>query len=546
MKNVKKIIVVDDEKYYGGDFKDFDLVFIKNTKTYFLDICKRFVNLSAIIIDVNVDFEERVNFIKEIRNDNLLNKMPLFVTTDKELGDEEIELLDLGVIDVIKKPFSKVVSKKINNVIDVSENEIEKLIGINNTSSLYKYIHYVISGNQHKKYSIIMVDIYKFRVINDIYGPEKADEILVKLASEIERVNKKYNGICGHSYADQFIMAVSEYDESFEKELKEIEANINKSLDKIRISLKAGVYDVEDPNMPVITMCARAKFALNEIKDRFDIRVAKYDEALKAAISKENKILSDMKMGINEGQFKVYYQPKYDVLCEKTVGAEALVRWVHPEYGMISPADFIPIFEKNGFITEVDLCVWEECCKFLQKRKNEGKEIIPISVNVSRLDMVADGLVDKVCELVDRYGIEHKYFHLEITETAYANDPEKLNRVLEEFKSRGFVIEIDDFGSGHSSLSILSEMPTDILKLDMKFLNSKQDVHIRNKILYSVVKLANLMNLKIVAEGVETKEQLDYLRKIKCNYVQGYYFSKPLPEEDFEEIIDNENNVLHE
>ena len=142
--------------------------------------------------------------------------------------------------------------------------------------------------------------------------------------------------------------------------------------------------------------------------------------------------------------------------------------------------------------------------------------------------------------------IEHKYFHLEITETAYANDPEKLNRVLEEFKSRGFVIEIDDFGSGHSSLSILSEMPTDILKLDMKFLNSKQDVHIRNKILYSVVKLANLMNLKIVAEGVETKEQLDYLRKIKCNYVQGYYFSKPLPEEDFEEIIDNENNVLHE
>lgn len=245
-----------------------------------------------------------------------------------------------------------------------------------------------------------------------------------------------------------------------------------------------------------------------------------------------------MKYALAEGQFKVYFQPKYDLMTEKIIGAEALVRWQHTELGLISPGKFIPIFEDNGFITELDVYVWEECCRFMHKRKQLGLSVVPVSINVSRVDIYNEDIVKILCNLVKKYDLEPELLHLEITESVYINDSGKINVVLNQVKEKGFIIEIDDFGSGYSSLSILSEIPMDIIKMDMKFFQSEKNTKVKQKIIYSVIKLAKWMNLFVIAEGVETKEQLDYLRKMKCHFAQGFYFAKPMPAEEFEQVLD--------
>ena len=219
------------------------------------------------------------------------------------------------------------------------------------------------------------------------------------------------------------------------------------------------------------------------------------------------------------------------------VGAEALVRWIHPQMGVISPAEFIPLFEKNGFITEVDKYVWEEACKFISNMLQQVGNCVPISVNVSRVDIYHTDLPETLWELVKKYGLEAKYLHLEVTETAYTENTKQLTEVMERLKKYGFVIEMDDFGSGYSSLNILSELTIDVLKLDMKFIQNETTHKNSNNIMNSVVNLAKWMNLLVIAEGVETQEQIDFLRELRCDFVQGYFYAKPMPKEEFVQRI---------
>ena len=273
--------------------------------------------------------------------------------------------------------------------------------------------------------------------------------------------------------------------------------------------------------------------ALGKIKNHYGKYVAVYDDSMRLSLLREQRILDEMETALEKKQFQVYYQPKHDTRNGDVSGAEALVRWIHPEFGFMSPGEFIPLFEKNGFITELDLYVWEEVCKTMAFWKKKGLPPISVSVNLSRADFGKYHLAQKIQDLADKYEIPHELLHLEVTESAYTDNAEQIIHVVDELREMGFKIEMDDFGAGYSSLNMLNELSIDVLKLDMRFVQTKSFT--RNKsILRFIISLSKWMNLITVAEGAETKEQVDELRSLGCDYVQGYYYAKPMSEEKFE------------
>lgn len=552
--NKRKVLIVDDQEVNRRMLSkiiesDYDVVCAENGQEALSILYKEHKNISAIILDLMMPVMNGYDFLESISHDVHLSNIPVIVTTVCDSESDEIKALNYGACDFVRKPYnSEVLKKRLNNAIKntinhKSTNENDILTGINNKEAFHHYLNNMLINNSDKIHAVAVLDVEKFKVINDIYGSMVADSFLIRIAEELKKLTGKIGGICAHSYADQFLLAAPITCEDIERELIRIENIINDNAEGIKISMKAGIYIVDDINMSVISMCTRAKYALNSIKRHYGKKIAVYDDEIRNDILDRQKIVGDMKYALAEGQFKVYFQPKYDLMTEKIIGAEALVRWQHPEIGLISPGKFIPIFEENGFITELDVYVWEECCRFMHKRKQIGLSVVPVSINVSRVDIYNENIVKILCNLVKKYDLEPELLHLEITESVYINDSGKINVVLNQVKEKGFIIEIDDFGSGYSSLSILSEIPMDIIKMDMKFFQSEKNIKVKQKIIYSVIKLAKWMNLFVIAEGVETKEQLDYLRKMKCHFAQGFYFAKPMSAEEFEQILDCKGTI---
>lgn len=277
--------------------------------------------------------------------------------------------------------------------------------------------------------------------------------------------------------------------------------------------------------------------AVRSIKGRYGVHFAIYNNKLRNSLLREQKITDGMEEALAEKQFVIYLQPKYSVEDNQLAGAEALVRWKHPKWGLLSPIEFIPLFERNGFITKLDQYVWDKVCEILKGRNDKGDSCISISVNVSRADIYQVDLADDLTTLVKRYGLNRSSLHLEITESAYTENPEQIIETVEHLRKLGFVIEMDDFGSRYSSLNMLNRMPLDILKLDMQFVQNETAKSNNEGILHFIMDLAKWMRLSVVAEGVETSEQLERIREVGCNYVQGYYLGKPMPYQDFEELL---------
>ena len=309
----------------------------------------------------------------------------------------------------------------------------------------------------------------------------------------------------------------------------EASALVNGLLDIHNIVMKWGIYNVEDRSVSIEQICDRALLAARSIKGQYGKYFAIYDDTLRNQLLREQAITDSMESALSQNQFLVYLQPKYRIKDEALVGAEALVRWNHPVWGFLSPAEFIPLFEKNGFITRLDRFVWEKACAVLHDWDERGYYPISVSVNVSRADIYNEDLADTLVKIIEKYDLAPSRLHLEITESAYTENPKQIIDTVTILRELGFVIEMDDFGSGYSSLNMLNDMPIDILKLDMKFIRSEMAKPKSQGILQFIINLARWMNLSVVAEGVETKAQLLRLTEIGCDYVQGYYFAKPMP-----------------
>ena len=379
-----------------------------------------------------------------------------------------------------------------------------------------------------RKIGFIQFDIRKFKIINDLYGEKFGDEVLDFILKQLcELCNERQFYVNLNS--DVFIV-VTEYDreEELEAFIQELNGRISIFKD-VKLQMSYGVYTVEDRQMELRQMEDRAAMARKTAKASMLGNVIFYKEQFKDSLYNRRFIEENMQAAITERQFQMYLQPKYSIAQNEIIGAEALVRWKHPKRGMVYPDQFIPILEENGFIRQVDYYIWEEACRFIKQCEEENLTPCPISVNVSRAHLNDDECIWMLDDMIRRIGIPKHLLELEITETV---DDQQVSQKAFRLKEEGFKLLMDDFGSGYSSLNILLETPFDLIKLDRKFMENMMLSDKGKLILEQVVAMSNKLGLELLAEGVETKEQVDLLRSIGCDQVQGYYYAKPMPAEE--------------
>ena len=414
--------------------------------------------------------------------------------------------------------------------------EIDKLTGLLNREAFCAKTEEFIKKNPDKNFVIVRWDIDRFKVFNDTYGVEVGDKYLEYIGAEYN--SRKWDSITyGHWVADHFVMCIDEDLFSSVEIYNYFSKVVHKFMPEYEFVVRMGVYKIKDPNVSVRLMCDRALLAMDSLNGSFEKRIAYYDDSMLGHLLEEQDMIASLDASLKNQEFSVFFQPQYNFATGKMNGAEALVRWIHPVKGTIKPDKFIPLFEQNGLITRLDEYVWESVCKKLKKWIEDGVNVVPISVNISRRDIYNPKLCSIITGLVKKYEIPPEMLRLEITESAYMDDPDQLIKVVEELKKAGFTLEMDDFGSGYSSLNTLKDVPVDILKLDLKFLISKGDNTRGGSILTSVIRMANWLQMPVIAEGIETKRQANFLKSIGCLNMQGYFFSQPVPEDEFIELM---------
>lgn len=424
----------------------------------------------------------------------------------------------------------------INGVIVDYLSTYDELTGVYNKQAFYAKTKEMLQENPDKNFDLLRVNIERFKVLNDLFGEATGDKLLRYIGKFLKELNLPLC-VSGRLYADNFAICYEAGKGDSQRMINTLQMVADSFAINNRTILSFGLYRIDDKALPVSVMCDRANMALWKAKGNFKNPYCEYDEKMRQQVLKEQKIINTMEKAMQDKEFTLYLQPKYEIEHGTIVGAEALVRWISQENGFISPGDFIPVFENNGFVYEVDKFIWEESCRYLRKWLDEGKNVQPISVNVSRIDLYDPKLVKHLVGLREKYRLPQKYLELEITESAYTEDPEQIITVTRQLREAGFVILMDDFGTGYSSLNMLKDIQIDVLKLDMGFLKSSDCSAKGGNILSAITKMAESLKMQTIAEGVETKEQVEFLKSIGCKYVQGFYYSKPLPVEAFEKLI---------
>lgn len=392
-----------------------------------------------------------------------------------------------------------------------------------------------------KSIACIQFDISRFKIINDIYGERMGDQILQFIKDNLAEICNETQYYL-NLRSDVFVV-LSEFQQESELDelVRQIQTRCN-MFKNIKLTYSIGVYIVNDRKMDLRQIEDRAAMARKKAKGNMMNNVLYYQEEFKEMLYIRNFIEESLPSAIDEKQFQMYLQPKYSIVQNHIVGAEALVRWQHPDRGMIYPNEFIPVIEENGYIKKVDYYIWKEACNFLKRCEQAGIKNCPVSVNVSRLHLTDTVFMDYLAQTIHEAGIPKEQLELEITETI---GDEQISNMAELLKHQGYKLLMDDFGSGYSSLNILLETPFDVIKLDKKFMENMMVSEKGRLILEYVVAMADKLGLELLAEGVETEEQVELLRKIGCDNVQGYYYAKPMPVEDFFELLQKDRQSIN-
>lgn len=411
--------------------------------------------------------------------------------------------------------------------------EQDTLTGLLTEKAFYAKAEAVIGQNAGERFHVIAVDMEQFKIVNDVFGRMAGDRLLMDLSLCLLGFQSDELSLFTRARADTFFALLRGVDPIQER----LDRHIGTFLDNyplpMRLQAKIGIYQVDSQGLSIAGMCDRALMAAESVRGNYNLRYAIFNNTIHEKMMLEQKITNTMVESLNRGDFCVYLQPKVEVTTGRLTGAEALVRWMHPEFGFITPGDFIPVFEHSGFIYSLDLYVWKKCCEMLHNWKRMGIQTFPVSVNVSRTDFYHENLPETLSGLIREYGLEPEELHLEITETAYTKDSRQLLTVIERLKEEGFIVEMDDFGSGYSSLNMLSALPIDVMKLDLKFLSQAEHNVRKQKVMEFAINLAGALQIQVIAEGVETEEQALFLKKMGCRHAQGYLYGRPMPEEGF-------------
>ena len=549
----RKVLIVDDEyierEILGAMLSDsYEIINATNGAEALNIIRQEKQTLSLILLDLHMPVLDGYSLLKILRSDNELWRIPVIVLTSEK--EAEVTSLQLGAADFIPKPYDApdVIRARIRHSIELAEDRIiineterDELTGLFNKQFFFEYGKRLDNQNNNMPMDALVLDINRFHIINELYGRAYADMLLKKIGNSLHELVCQTGGLACRSNSNSFGIYIP-HNEKLTELLPQYIAAINENLGDRKVSIRIGVYSDDGSALDIEQRFARAGLVCRKIQNNYSTSFEFYNSELHSKELHSERLINDMDTALAEKQFKVYYQPKYNIKENKPVFAsvEALVRWLHPEYGLIPPDGFITLFEDNGLIRQLDRYVWNEAAAQIKQWKDEFGLNIPVSVNVSRVDVFNPRLVEILTDIIKRNGLKNENLLLEITESAYADNAQQIINTAMILREQGFKIEMDDFGSGYSSLNMLCSLPIDALKLDMKFIRNicqnKKDF----RLVGIMIEIARLLEVPVIAEGVETKEQLDLLKDLGCDIIQGFYFSRPLPAEQLSELIRSE------
>ena len=496
--------------------------------------------LALVLLDFALPDAQGKAILKQITEDPMLKSVSVIVMSrDRQ---DEVYALNNGAMDFILKPcdLTGVVLARVRHVIELSENrsiirstERDQLTGLYNKDFFFSYANQYDVYHQDMDMDAMVVNISHFHMINERHGKAYGDDVLRRVGGKILESVFDEGGIVCRRDGDTFLIYCP-HRENYEDILEMAATGMDS-----RVRLRMGVYPHVDKSLDIERRFDRAKLASDTVRDSFTKTVGLYDEQMHRTEIYTEQLLEDFPTAIAEKQFVVFYQPKFAIQGTMPVlnSAEALVRWNHPRFGMVSPANFIPLFESNGLIRQLDSFVWREVAAQMRDWKDRVGICVPVSVNVSRVDIFDYDLVDHMKGLIREFDLSPDEFLLEITESAYTQNSAQIISTVNALREAGFHIEIDDFGSGYSSLNMISTLPMDALKLDMEFMHNAFKERKNTKMLDAVIDIAYSLEVPTIAEGVETAEQMFALKAMGCDIVQGFYFSKPLPAAEFERFL---------
>ena len=547
----RQILVVDDEALnrdmLGAILEsDYEIIYAENGEDALAQMRANKDMISLVLLDILMPVMSGLEALKAAKADPELAHIPIIVTTAER--DAEVESLKLGATDFIPKPYPAfdVIHARVLRTIELFEDrdiiqstERDTLTNLYNKEYFYRYAEQFDQHHKGASMDAVVVDVNHFHMINERYGRTYGDDVLRRIGEQLRGMVSEDGGIVCRQEADTFLVYCPHRDD-YEQIMESASTSITEADSSgNRVRLRMGVYSNVDKSIDIERRFDRAKMAANSVKDSFAKAIGSYNSELHEREIYAEQLIEDFPVAIENRQFEVYYQPKFDVRPDTPIlaSAEALIRWKHPDLGMINPGVFIPLFEDNGLIQKLDTFVWQETARQVRTWKEELGYSVPVSVNVSRIDMYDETLADKLYAVVEAEGLTGRDLMLEVTESAYTQDSGQIIETAEKLRALGFQIEMDDFGTGYSSLNMLSDLPIDALKLDMQFIRNAFKQGGNTHMLELIIGIADRLSVPVIAEGVETEEQLRALKGLGCDLVQGYFFSRPVPAHDFEPFI---------
>lgn len=436
---------------------------------------------------------------------------------------------------------------------DIAKIRTGKVKGTMNSNNLsdYYYNHSFMERLRKRlpeilpnTYCIVAIDIEHFRLFNKLYGRSSGDEVIRYIYTCLKQSALEYDGIDAYLGGDNFVAFLPDDDEVLNNIRQKIIKKFSKWNNTSAFFPLFGVYTIKDTSVLPELMYDHAMLALSHAEEDYKWHICRYTMEMESCLEEEVYLLAAIEEGLEKGEFTFFAQPQCNIATGQIVGAEALVRWQKPDGEVLLPGGFIPVLEKNKMIDQLDRYVWEKVCQWLKGWIDQCYSPVPISINVSRIDIYAMDVPKYIFSLLEKYQIPEHLIKIEITESAYTENNNRISHAVNTFRNRGLVVMMDDFGCGYSSLNMLKNIPVDVLKLDMRFLQFKEEERQKSaNILESIVNMAGLLHLPIVVEGVENESQEKFVQKLGCRYIQGFYYYKPLPIKKFEELLRDKRQI---
>ncbi|MBQ3671575.1 MAG: EAL domain-containing protein [Treponema sp.] len=552
---LRTVLVVDDEEVnrqmLGAILeKEYIVLYASDGKEAIEQLREYSDIISLVVLDLIMPEIDGYEVMNIIESDSELKRIPVIMLTTEKSA--EVRSLQLGAADFLTKPYDlpEVILARVRHAIKLYEDaliiqatEHDSLTGLYSQEFFYEYCHQCDVHYQSVGMDAVVVDLTRFHMLNEMHGRAFADKVLCTVADAIRVAITDSQGIACRYSSNTFYIYMA-HRENYSLFLGKLQDSLVPLLKPSEIAIRLGVCADTEHAYSLEQRFDRALQACNSLRNQFGSSFSAYTAQMYEKEMFNAQLLLDFDTAIKQKQFSVYYQPKFNIKGEKPVlsSAEALIRWNHPKLGLVRPDLFIPLFEENGLVSRLDRYVWSEVGMQMKEWREKFGFTVPVSVNISRVDMNDPELADFITAVVKENGIEPKDYFLEITESAYTDNSQQIVDVVNGLRSKGFRVEMDDFGSGYSSLNMLSMLPIDVLKLDRAFIMNIAPNNKDMRMVELILDIAKFLEVPVVAEGVETKAQFDLLKAAGCDIIQGFYFSKPLAAEEFAILIDGSKN----